>query len=122
MDGVIESNLLSNVGPYGLAVIALVCIYFLWQRQTQEFTALKDAMKDLLTAAQKSETEQVSARQTMQQQITAFQVEIASTRPTRQEMNDSLDRVTNTVKDIIEPLRDDLAFIKTALLKGDPRK
>jgi hypothetical protein len=118
MDGILDANLLTAIGPLGVAFISLVVSYFLWQRQTQEFTDLKEGMKELLEGVKKTETEQSTATATIAQQNAAFQIEIASTRPTRKEMNEALDRMTGTVRDLVQPMRDDIAFIKNAFLKG----
>lgn len=118
MDGILGSNLLTSISPVSVAFISLVVSYFLWQRQTKESSDLQAGMKELLESVRKIETEQASSSAAMAQQNAAFQIEISNTRPTRHEMNEALDRMTGTVRDLVQPMRDDITFIKNAFLKG----
>ncbi len=118
MDGIIESSLLTQLTPSALAIIAIILVYMLWQRQTQQFSEIMGRIVELQSVVSKSETENRAANAVITEQNTKFQLEIAGTRPSRAEMNESLDRITSAVRDMMNPIRDDLKTIKETLLRG----
>jgi hypothetical protein len=118
VDGIIESSLLTQLTPSALAIIAIILVYMLWQRQTQQFSEIMGRIVELQSVVSKSETENRAANAVITEQNTKFQLEIAGTRPSRAEMNESLDRITSAVRDMMNPIRDDLKTIKETLLRG----
>jgi nitrogen fixation-related uncharacterized protein len=118
VDAILQSSLLSELSPFAIGFMALVFCYFLWQRQTEQYNDLLGRITDIMKAQEKSDSEIRAANQAMASQNTAFQLEISGSRPSRAEMNESLDRITTSVRDMIAPVRDDLKTIKETLLRG----
>jgi flagellar biosynthesis/type III secretory pathway M-ring protein FliF/YscJ len=116
MDGILEANFLTQLGPVGIAVIALICCYFIYQAVVTNRTDAIDGLDQIRAEMEKMRTETTAALGTLTQQNIAFQIEIASTRPTRQEMTENIDRLKGVFSDLMLPIREDLSWLKNALL------
>lgn len=128
MGGEIISNLLPQLDGAGLAAVALVICYFMGLRMTEKFNNQSKILStqndetearvaELSQAIELCRTESRTAISTLVQQTTAFQLEVASTRPTRAEVNESIERIAASFREVVQPMRDDLHLIKEKLLK-----
>ncbi len=118
MDGILEANFLTQLGPLGIGVVALICCYFIYQLVSTNRTDAVDGLEQIRAEMEKMRTQTTAALQTLSQQNTQFQLEIASTRPTRQEMTESIDRLKAVFSELMSPIREDLSWLKNAIIKG----
>lgn len=135
MDGVIESGWLTTLGPGGLAFVALVVCYFIYQRQTDQFSQLSkqldenmDGIKNQISETNELAKEALSKVDTVEsanraafdastKHVAAFQLEVARSSPSREEMHNAIDRMSDAFKEALNPMRDDLRTIKEAILR-----
>jgi hypothetical protein len=123
MDAILESGLIPALGPLGVSFVALICCYFMWQRQTDQFKVLTDRQTDLIKeiadVSQGLMTTQAESRARSDQstrQITEFQLKMAQSVPSRDEMTNAIRDTIASVRDMMAPIREDVTFIKRALL------
>jgi methyl-accepting chemotaxis protein len=134
MDAILESSLLTALGPIGLAAMALAACYFIWQRQNDQFNEfgkrvdqvlnmlseqIKETDKKAVEAADEVDncrTENSAAIAALAATNAQFQIHISESRPTRDEINQSIARVVDAMKDVVAPLREDIKFLKDNLV------
>ncbi len=160
MDGILDSQVITSLGPTGLSILAIIICWFVWQRVTtgledigarltQNFTQVDEQMKASITTLKESAKEQVadfeeqvsvakedarkalsgveacqaehrSSARVMAEQNAAFQIKFVETHPTRTEMQAAINQVTQNMRDIMEPVRDDIKFIRGQLSEKRP--